>query len=178
MKREDYKDEVIKGKSLCGFCSTGSHATCKGGIRNGNGTVIVCGCECAADKPQWCHICHSTDEFDLTRPWLCGDVDECNARLTKRLLSDPIYVEITKFQSQAVDIRRIKSGRTAGACLCCGEATRGGKFLPGHDSRFLAAKLAEVHAGKVTSADQIKVVADVSPALATKFEKRLKGEFA
>jgi len=178
MKREDFVDKVVKGKALCGFCSTGNHDTCKGGIRNGNGSVIVCGCECAEAKPQWCHICHSTDEFDLTRPWLCGDVDECNARLTQRLLGCEWYVEVTKYKSEAVDIRRVKAGRTAGACLCCGEPTRGGRFLPGHDSRFLKSKLAEVHAGKVTSAEQAKVVADVSPALAVKFEKRLKGEFA
>lgn len=93
-------------------------------------------------------------------------------------MSHPIYVEMTKFKSEAVDIRRVKSGRTSGACLCCGEPTRGGKFLPGHDSRFLKVKLAEVHSGQVTSADQVKLVAEVSPALATKFEKRLKGEFA
>lgn len=178
MKREEYKDEVVQGKSLCGFCSTGSHATCKGGIRNGNGTVLVCGCECATDKSQWCHICHSTDPEDLTRPWLCGDVDGCTARLTTRLMNHPIYVEMTKFKSQAVDIRRVKSGRTGGECLCCGEPTRGGRFLPGHDSRFLAARLAEVQAGTVSQEDQIKVVIDVSPALAAKFEKRLKGQFA
>ena len=169
MSQTIYLDKVAKGHTFCGFCSTGNHDTCRGGYRNGDGSVLICGCECADSKPEFCHHCKSTSPDDLGRPWLCDDRDACEGRLRARMEADEFITNMTRFQGAET---RSRSGRSA-ACLCCGEATKGGKFLPGHDSKWLNQKIDGLEGPWMPVYEEISKVA--SPALAEKFKKRVYG---
>lgn len=55
-----------------------------------------------------------------------------------------------------------------GVCGCCGGPTKGGKFLPGHDSKYLNQLLVNPDRGRAAElADQ------VSPAFRRKFDARV-----
>jgi hypothetical protein len=162
-----YQDTVAKAVIPCGFCATKSHDSCKGGYRNGNGSVLICGCECADNKPQFCHHCHTIEPDFLGRPWLCDDRDECENRLRVRLAGSPLMTLIR-------ETRPTQSTRSRKGCLCCGEPTKGGKFLPGHDSKYLNTKIAECQ-DKPYMPVYNQLAAEVSPAFAEKFKKRVYG---
>ena len=176
--KTEYLDKVTKGHAFCGFCSTGNHDTCKGGIRNGDGSVIMCGCDCADSKPEYCHHCKTTDKENLGRPWLCDDRDACDARLKADLEKNEFYQITNKYFSEESRLKYAASKSKVGgngACKCCDQPTKGGKFLPGHDSRWLNQLIGEIGSGIVSRADQVKMVVEFSPALAAKLEKRLDG---
>lgn len=176
MKRE-YIDTVTKGRNVCGFCSTSHHDSCKGGYRNGDGSVLICGCECADSKPQFCHHCKSTNPDDLGRPWLCDDRDACQRRLdirTEWLWREQGFIQAREqLDNLPGSPRRVLGSKRKGECLCCGEPTKGGKFLPGHDSKWLNKKVNELDGPWMPVYEEISQV--VSPALAEKFKKRVYG---
>lgn len=169
MSKTVYLDKVAKGHALCGFCSTSNHDTCKGGYRNGDGSVLICGCKCADSKPEFCHHCKSTNQDDLGRPWLCDDRDACEGRLKGRIQTSDFYKSVAQSQGAGGQL----TARRSKVCLCCGEATKGGKFLPGHDSKWLNRKIADLEGPWMPVYEEIMKVA--SPALAEKFKKRVYG---
>lgn len=72
-----------------------------------------------------------------------------------------------------------KRGRTSpkptgpGKCRCCGEPTKGGSFLPGHDSKFLT-RLAEMVVGnEITREEGIGRAAQISIPLGKKAQVRI-----
>lgn len=60
-------------------------------------------------------------------------------------------------------------------CLCCGDKTKGGLFLPGHDARHVSTLVESVMTKNQTEAAARKSLKDdkVSEALLNKFEKSL-----
>lgn len=60
-------------------------------------------------------------------------------------------------------------------CLCCGEATKGGLFLPGHDARHVSTLVEAVMSKNSTEAQARKSLKDdkVSEKLVAKFDKSL-----
>ena len=56
-------------------------------------------------------------------------------------------------------------------CLCCGEPTRGGRFRPGHDSRYLKKLASEITKGRMTLEAAIETLP--TAALADKLRKRV-----
>lgn len=171
MNQTVYLDKVTKGHTLCGFCSTNNHNTCRGGYRNGDGSVLICGCDCADSKPEFCHHCKTTDQDNLGRPWLCDDRDACEGRLQIRLNKSEFHRIVMDLTSNERRLARSSYGK--GQCLCCGEATKGGKFLPGHDSKWLNHKVESLEGPWMPVYEEISRVA--SPALAEKFKKRVYG---
>jgi hypothetical protein len=167
---QTFIDTITKGTNPCGFCMTGHHDTCKGVIRNGNLSLIQCACSCSDEKTQRCTECHSTNQDDLGRPWLCDDRDACRARIEARVSASPVQRKIKAVQEAP---RPLRVGKTASACLCCGEPTKGGKFLPGHDSKWLNSRLLLLNTSSVTRDEMLASVAEVSPALADKLKKRI-----
>lgn len=45
---------------------------------------------------------------------------------------------------------------TTGSCECCGEATRGGRFVPGHDAKLASALRKRVESGDAGAYEEIK----------------------
>jgi hypothetical protein len=98
--------------------------------------------------------------------WLCWDRDACDHRVEQRLLLNPSVQNIRRVQAK-VKQDKINRGEAVsgpkrdrspgrpktGSCLCCGETTGGGKFLPGHDAR-LVKKVSERIAAAPDTKDQ------------------------
>lgn len=176
IKRSDYTNVVRTGSFPCGFCATGSHHVCHNAYRNGDGSIYLCPCDCDQKQTLTCHWC-KTQDGEISEAWLCVDVDACEARNKKRLAEHPTLQMIRTHQSAGRQEIQAKTSRPGGGeCLCCGEPTKGGRFLPGHDSKWLNKKINEIGGGVVSRADQVKAVAEFSPALAVKLEKRLDGK--
>lgn len=183
-------------KKACGYCSvpnrTGdAHKYCKRAIRSGDGHIMLCPCvDPAHDGPAadsiFCTECDNTnlDELD-EKLFLCWDKEDCEARISKRMESNPTHQLIhqayldadrTKAATNQVRARAKNPGRpSSGKCLCCGETTGGGKFLPGHDARLVSQTAARVAAG----ADPLVTLAEfrelgVSDALIGKLQRKLE----
>lgn len=124
----------------------------------------------------------ATSEHEVNpATWRCYDPAECAAKIERRLAADPLIQMIRSFQANAEKrvarerAERPSSSRpTSGKCLHCGEPTKGGMFLPGHDAAFLAAAVQTISAGDATLGDVLNTWTGlgVSEALRGKLEKR------
>ena len=61
------------------------------------------------------------------------------------------------------------------SCLCCGTPTRGGKFLPGHDSKHLSVLVEQITTGQVTLDEALDACTNdgLSDAFKGKLKRRL-----
>lgn len=170
--------------TTCGFCSFGNAPQlCPGGVRNGDGTIVLCGCTkdhgCNAGKLR-CTQCNERHE-GVGTDWRCIDQNECEARIQAKLAKNPTIQQIERAREAAKQRQAVSAPRSAasvsetprkpsrpssGQCLCCGEPTKGGKFLPGHDSKYLNRLVEQAD-------DEALALAEaVSPAFAGKYLKR------
>lgn len=168
-------------KHLCGFCSTGGrHDLCPGGILNGNQTeVLVCPCPCDTPKIK-CINCNARQDVS-PETWTCLDAEECANKVeARRRRAEEEYGKyaraVTERKAENAPEKPAKAPAKpkGGQCLCCGEATKGGLFLPGHDARYLARTVTEVKEG--ASLDDTMTAwarAGISEALQAKLVKRL-----
>lgn len=87
-------------------------------------------------------------------------------RKSVRLSRDSIMVEIPYDEDARLDelqesLRR-RSSRlsgqrpTSGQCACCGEPTKGGTFLPGHDAKYKSRLRREAAAGEVNAQAELE----------------------
>lgn len=72
---------------------------------------------------------------------------------------------------QAKVVRHRDRPRKA-ACRCCGEPTKGGTFLPGHDARYISSLARDVELGCLDKEAALSAVND-KPALMAKLERKL-----
>lgn len=173
-------------RSICGFCSTGAHELCPGGVLNGNGEeVITCPCSCELAGLPRCLDCNRRGEDVNPEAWRCSDPDDCRAFIERRLADDPVIQQIRKIRADLAGSNqpsdrprapRAPSSRpTRGQCLHCGEATKGGLFLPGHDSAHVSAAVTAIRSGSTTVDEVITLWAGqgISDALQGKLKKRV-----
>jgi len=147
----------------CGWCLTGDHANCAATIEMGvpaqgkkaSGRFTWrCPCRepgCANARTR-CIRCRRRDVEVTEQLSECVDAEDCRDYLTRKRAADPTFRIIDEIRRRRTAQRDEKSSETprkagttpsrpsAGECLCCGEPTRGGKFLPGHDSRYIKAQ--------------------------------------
>lgn len=182
--------DVRFSKHPCGFCAhTQSHEKCPSGVLNGNMTqVLRCPCGCPRSLEVRCIKCNSREQSEISpETWTCLDADGCEARREHKILHDPVIQSIRALSSSAKkqeraakQEQRAASSRRGGGgqpslCLHCGEPTKGGRFLPGHDAAFLSFAVKQVREGENT-ADNIRAswrILGISDALTAKFEKRI-----
>lgn len=168
----------------CGFCSTGHHDRCPGAIRHRGNELWFCGCGCAQSKQVRCLECKSTTAELIG--WHCADKTACDGRREERRRHYPIYQFILEMEQRA----EVASGDgtsaprapraprqdrpTSGTCRCCGEATRGGSFLPGHDARFVGrlAEMVQTKTGEWTRETALRALED-KPKLQAKLTSKL-----
>lgn len=137
-------------RARCGWCLTGHHPSCRGVLAGKGPEPLVCACECdqAADARR--RVSEGT--------WV----------------SPATLVPLTpsEFEEDPKECSR----RYGSSCLCCGEPTRGGKFLPGHDSRYLKARERLVRMTTSTVEQEIEKMQErgLSEALQAKFRKRFE----
>ena len=175
-------------KLPCGFCATGAHGHCPGAVRNGANAprkIVVCPCKepgCKAGIPR-CLTCKregGPEDIDQVN-WVCTYTDACDARVNARLDADPVVQKIRisqergKMTEQAEKATRKAAEPKVGTCLVTGKPTKGGKFLPGMDARYVSLRVAEVLEGTVTeeAARERTITETQSEALRDKFNKSL-----
>lgn len=173
---------AVKRPMKCGFCNNGDHTRCPGGVRNGDGSIVPCSCGCTLAGQPRCTDCWHRNPEDIGPDWTCIEKDGCEARLAKRQKSNAtlqqirsIRVEIANRQALEAKVERAigRKVKVKGACLCCGKATKGGKFLPGHDTKFLGKLAADVLAGELEHEYARAQAFAISPAFGNKFDKRV-----
>lgn len=165
--------ESIKIRKIaCGFCSTGNrHDLCPGGVLNGDQkTLVMCGCTEHPIVTRCLSCSHRGDEVS-DETWLCLDLDACQDR-TNRARREALgdFADAATAPKTSEPRKVARKAPVAGTdCRCsCGGQTKGGKYLPGHDSRHLSA----VQALPATYDEKLAIFAD-SPALQAKLAKRL-----
>lgn len=183
----------------CGFCNDKNHQRCAVGVKHTGrhdkypqGVVWTCTCEeagCTLGRRK-CAYCNNrnTDEVD-PGTWECFDIESCRASVQAKRESDPLYHQMIEIQRRAEmakienaaekTAKRAESKPKTGTCVCgCAGETKGGKFLPGHDARFVSVLVAGVAEAKFTKkADdaarkRLKEVG-ASDALQGKFAKQV-----
>uniref|UniRef100_A0AAU6R6R9 Helix-turn-helix DNA binding domain protein n=1 Tax=Micrococcus phage Olihed TaxID=3092209 RepID=A0AAU6R6R9_9CAUD len=168
-------------KHDCGFCSSGHHDKCPGGVLNGNQTeVVICPCGCDTPKLR-CLNCNAREDVNPAT-WTCNDVDGCTRATTARrekahrdLYGDRPSPEARTAREVQETPKKPRAARAGGRCVCCDEPTKGGLFLPGHDSRYLSRTVDAIKGGVVTLDATLDAWAarGLSEALRGKLQKRV-----
>lgn len=188
---------LTKVMSSCGFCGSGHHDQCVIGTvmrkssKYPNGVVWLCKCPhevCTAIRkqhPTKCTECGNRNSSEVDKEtWLCIDTADCHATVTARRDSDPLLADIRKAtemakiqETEKKVTKRAAAKPKTGTCQCgCKGTTKGGKFLPGHDARFVSTLVATVEDANFTKASLAAARkslkdAGASDALQAKFEK-------
>jgi len=143
---------MIESTTTLNPCSTNHHSGCKGHyhstVRTKAGETIerfeVCACNCHShDNPRRCLICGAADH-DLAAGY-CVDTDQCAAYLDHALDNSPVMAKLQASKNHGRQQRQEtnetrpapKSSRpNTGTCEHCGEPTKGGRFVAGHDAKL------------------------------------------
>lgn len=166
----------------CNFCATGHHGSCPGAVRNARrGRLVRCYC---CERPPYCLDCRATEDVDPAE-WICRDLLGCQARVRARLEDSPLHRQLQECRTESAERSRrmritaeaIRAGLdpdeidefdrpqekkprvprpAVGACECCGEATKGGRFLPGHDARLKSKLRKEAKDGSVEARAELE----------------------
>lgn len=183
---------VIRSEKMkrCGFCSTEHHVNCciavEGQVNEQfpDGRVWLCQCEekaCADRARIKCFDCGNRVEAEIDPDtWRCIDIEACQAEIQAKREANPLYAQlreieekVTMAETKTKTAKKAAAAPKVGKCLCCGSATKGGDFLPGHDARFVSQRVAAVLDGNEAKADARKACGDVSANLGAKFGKSL-----
>lgn len=137
----------------CGFCATGHHNHCPRAVHNGNGSLVLCYCDqpyCGSQVTR-CLDCRNEADGEVGSNWRCIDRDACADAQRKRLDANPylrlvreVERRVTETQTTEKAEKQAKTPRPQTTCVHCGEPTKGGKFLPGHDAKYVAKRVEEV----------------------------------
>jgi hypothetical protein len=91
--------------------------------------------------------------------------------------SSPLGTKIAEIRQRTSEVKPVTTRpgtKPQNTCQCCGEPTKGGKFLPGHDSTWLKNLAEQINNGTLEKDTTLDTVTAVSEHLAKKLEKRLK----
>ena len=139
------RPSVKTGKIRCGFCVTGHHDKCCIAIPLGKDSTRHtwrCACNCNIGRTK-CVNCNRRD-VEVTSQSTCLDAEDCKVyRDTKRrqYMAELTGTVPPEIPGDGQTPKPKPRASVAKVCLCCGEPTRGGKFLPGHDARYLSLQL-------------------------------------
>lgn len=173
-----------KSPFTCGYCITGAHDHCPHAIANGDGSAVPCHCPrkgCGQDVVL-CLRCKKVHDDVSSKTWTCIDKDACEARVQARLDGNPVVQQIIRHQERGkMAETETRENKTAAAkaekpktyCLVTGQETKGGKFLPGMDARYVSIKVAEVLSDESKEQANRENVYGISESLGKKFDKSL-----
>ena len=174
----------------CGFCATGDHDICARTHRNGKvpntkiDRLITCGCVapgCPARKLR-CMDCKNVREDEIDpESMLCSDREACVTVQEQRRADSPFYQQIKQIKEKVMADQKVEKAEKAakapkvGTCLVTGKPTKGGKFLPGMDAKYVSLRVEDVLEKRATEAQARKRILDEtgSEALVGKFDKSI-----
>lgn len=184
--------------STCGFCAWPAldwegpgnpHPHCPRAVRNGpNAQYKLITCECTepgcGDQILRCTYCKTEEEGAIDpNDWSCFDREACTDRIQTRLVSNPLYQELIEIRSTAMAkvanenaekaAKKAVAAPKVGKCLHCGEATKGGNFLPGHDAAYVSALVKDSLAKPANETKNRQKAVDASAPLGAKFDKSI-----
>lgn len=139
-------------------------------------------CYCCTRDP-YCVDCKSSEDVNV-ETWSCHDGAACALRVAARLETNPLHRQLQECRSDSAErARRVREQAelirrgldpneideferplekkprvprpAVGSCECCGEPTRGGRFLPGHDARLAARLVARIKSGDPTAREEM-----------------------
>lgn len=176
-----YKVQTVRPMSMpCGFCKSGKHGFCPGVVLNGDETTaLTCPCD-GCEVRLRCVNCYIREGVNPTT-CTCDDLDACATRIetARKNAREKLFGGHDRPSTPGNAPRSTKTPRSArptraGQCLCCGEATKGGLFLPGHDSKYLNARVEDISGVTAPGDVEDRMRADgCSDALIAKFRKRV-----
>lgn len=176
------------GGHRCGFCldnKCGGEHGCVGAIWwDQSKQLYICPCACNQGHTR-CTRCGARDVEVTAHTSQCIDIDGCDTTLSIKRANNPSYQALLKARAKVTNSARPsateatprpKANPAGGKCICCGEATRGGLFLPGHDARYVSAQAdAFIEAeGDAKGALLDTLEAQLSPKLMAKFVARVE----
>lgn len=146
---------------VLGWCESGHHHLCPGVLpdaafqgegKNAKRMDVKCACDCAHDR---CRVCGRRGlELDDTNR--CADAEDCHEYM-KAKPKHPAVQQIEQIRHESAEKARksrennrrsacasksaegrddTSERQREGRCHCCGGATKGGRFLPGHDAKL------------------------------------------
>jgi hypothetical protein len=148
----------------------------------------LCGCEkggCELGRRRCSECGNRVTEEISDETWKCLDGDACHDTIEAKRAANPLYAELREAYRSSemakIENNKAKAEKAAKApkeptfCLCCGEPTKGGLFLPGHDARHVSTLVEAVTSKNQTEAQARKSLKDdkVSDKLIAKFDKSL-----
>lgn len=174
-----------KPMETCGHCQNGFCENCPRMVV-WFGSRWQCRCKREGCRSQIVRCLQCKIEGDDVSPseWRCYDRDACAARVEARLDANP-YVQqvrasrerarVSENAEKAAKTERVKAEKPETFCLVTGEKTKGGKFKPGMDAKYVSLRVEEVMGDKATEAATLKRFDDEvgSDALKAKFVKSL-----
>lgn len=173
----------IKPRPRCGFCNDGAHYRCPGVIRNGNGSLWQCPCTATSRCGSLrCTECNNRVAGEVSDDGLCHDRDACMAQIERQrerwIEQNPGMVRAMRPASPEPLTKigvTFATKPSSGTCLCCGGATKGGMFLPGHDARWVSLQVKRYIDGGENRDDVRREMVEcgVSDALLEKYDKRV-----
>ena len=190
----------------CGWCINEDHENCVVTIEVSTG-VWRCPCDVSivvAGGPLSGQVLHCDDPrirgtrctkcrrrgVEVDDKSRCIDQDNCKGYLAQQRAADPAFQMMDQITHEQVAHAPKKEARgtgprepkvTSGECQCCGGATKGGKFLPGHDARYVtqqAQAFVALDASVVGNQEGAHALytkmEDLGPALHAKWVKRVE----
>ena len=122
------------------------------------------------------------DEF-----WHCVNEIDCIEHRKRKRANDPMMRQIDEIRAELAGApidgedpklhrksRHTNAKAKTGSCVCCGEPTRGGKFLPGHDSRYVSRQAALYVKHDPNAPEIYTAMENLGPALHAKFIKQVE----
>jgi hypothetical protein len=122
------------------------HAKCEG---------HGCGCGCESSSLPRCSECDRARTLgELTEAGECADVTDCGRAILERGARPAVVVPVRPPKASPAP-QKEPVGPKGGRCHCCGETTRGGRFLPGHDAKLKTALTAGAVAGDAAATREL-----------------------
>lgn len=132
-------------------CKINQHSGCKGHRRSSvldrktgeyTDQYITCDCICHAHlHPKRCLVCNHPGHDQAGG--VCVDHDACQQRLEDTLANDNTMQKLRASKEHGKRQREIAATNTPrvqvtrmGVCEHCGEPTKGGRFIAGHDAKL------------------------------------------
>lgn len=160
--------------SYCGWCIDKLHDQCIGATRTMNGGLHFCSHPDRNPTLRCVDCSNKTPEEVDPEIWECVDEHRGPQRLRKAAREIANMKTPKSFPQSSPRVAKPRKTTTPGSCLHCGEPTKGGKFLPGHDSRFIQDATRRITEGDLLE-DILSEWQDlgVSDALQGKLKKRV-----
>ena len=156
-------------KVRCGWCLDDNHENCRINVdmpsaphRN-----YICPCQCNDGTRTRCNDCGRRGVE--TSHGRCLDVEECRIYRQSRTIPTTKSQQVKADRAAREQSKTEKATKGEAKCACCSQPTKGGRFLPGHDSRFVANLVGSTTSDTQAAEISVQIGEQCSTALSRKY---------